>query len=174
MSSSFPPGRPPARIRKSVTKSPSSRSTDASAVHLQPDRSERLRRGGRGGAPASNSFFARGGEADMSALLDLLLAPRCAGCDEPGSWLCVSCRDLCEPVRRGRLHAAASYGGAVARAIHRFKYRGERALARELGALVASCVARDLAAGSSLDAVVPAVLHRERVRERGYDQAALL
>ena len=110
----------------------------------------------------------------MSALLDLLLAPRCAGCDEPGAWFCVSCRDLCEPVRRGRLHAAASYGGAIARAIHRFKYRGERALAQELGALVASCVARDLATGTELDAVVPAVLHRGRARERGYDQAHLL
>lgn len=110
----------------------------------------------------------------MSALLDLLLAPRCAGCDEPGAWFCGACRDLCEPVRRGRLHAAASYGGAIARAIHRFKYRGERALAHELGALVASCVARDLATGTVLDAVVPAVLHRERARERGYDQAGLL
>lgn len=110
----------------------------------------------------------------MSALLDLLLAPRCAGCDEPGAWFCVACRDLCDPVRRGRLHAAASYGGAIARAIHRFKYRGERGLARELGALVASCVARDLATGTVLDAVVPAILHRERARERGYDQARLL
>ena len=110
----------------------------------------------------------------MSVLLDLLLAPRCAGCDEPGSWFCVSCRDLCEPVRRGRLHAAAPYGGAVARAIHRFKYGGERSLAQELGALIASCVARDLAAGTVLDAVVPAVLHHERVRERGYDQSRLL
>src|SRR5205085_463589 len=76
--------------------------------------------------------------------------------------------------RRGRLHAAASYGGAIARAIHRFKYRGERALAQELGSLVASSVARDLATGTVLDAVVPAVLHRARARERGYDQARLL
>jgi len=110
----------------------------------------------------------------MSALLDLVLAPRCAGCDAPGAWLCVACRDLCEPVRRGRVHAAASYGGAIARAIHRFKYRGERGLAAELGALIASCVARDLATGTALDVVVPAVLHRERARERGYDQARLL
>ena len=110
----------------------------------------------------------------MTALLDLLLAPRCAGCDAPGAWLCVACRDLCESVRRGRLHAAASYGAVIARAIHRFKYRGERGLAVELGALVASCVARDLATGTVLDVVVPAVLHQERTRERGYDQARLL
>ena len=110
----------------------------------------------------------------MSALLDVLLAPRCAGCDAPGAWFCVACRDLCDPVRRGRLHAASAYGGPIARAIHRFKYRGERALGNELGALVASCVARDLASGVALDVVVPAVLHRERARERGYDQARLL
>jgi ComF family protein len=107
-------------------------------------------------------------------VLDLLLAPRCAGCDTPGSWLCVVCRDACDPERRGRIHAAGTYGGPLRRAIHRFKYGGERALATELGALVAACVAADLARGITLDVVVPAVSHTERVRERGYDQAALL
>jgi ComF family protein len=60
------------------------------------------------------------------------------------------------------------------RAIHRFKYGGERALAAELGALVAARVASDLARGTALDVVVPVVSHAARVRERGYDQAALL
>src|SRR5438105_6507072 len=110
----------------------------------------------------------------MSAVLEVLLAPRCAGCDSPGAWLCLACREACEPIRRGRLHAATAYGGAIARAIHRFKYRGERALAAELGALVAGCVARDLARGVMLDVVVPAVLHVARARDRGYDQARLL
>ena len=110
----------------------------------------------------------------MSAVLEVLLAPRCAGCDAAGAWLCLACREACDPVRRGRLHAATVYGGAIARAIHRFKYRGERALAAELGALVAGCVARDLARGIALDVVVPAVLHRERAGERGYDQVRLL
>ena len=107
-------------------------------------------------------------------MLDLLLAPRCAGCDAPGSWLCLDCREACEPERRGRIHAAGTYGGPLRRAIHRFKYGGERALATELGALVASCVATDLARGLAIDVVVPAVSHVMRVRERGYDQAALL
>jgi len=107
-------------------------------------------------------------------LLDALLAPRCAGCDAPGAWLCHDCRDLCDPVRRGRLHAAGTFGGPLRRAIHRFKYQGERALANELGALVAGCVARDLARGVALDVVAPAVMHPERARLRGYDQAALL
>lgn len=107
-------------------------------------------------------------------VLDVLLASRCAGCDSPGAWLCVDCRDACEPVIRGRLHASSIYGGAIARAIHRFKYQGERALAVELGALVAARVAADLARGRLLDVVVPAVLHEQRARERGYDQARLL
>jgi len=107
-------------------------------------------------------------------VLDLLLAPRCAGCEAPGAWLCLGCRDACEPERRGRVHAAGTYGGPLRRAIHRFKYGGERALASELGALVAARVAADLARGMALDVVVPAVSHVGRVRERGYDQAALL
>jgi ComF family protein len=113
-------------------------------------------------------------KAAADAALDLLLAPRCAGCGAAGSWLCLACRDLCEPVRQGRVTAAGTYGGALREAIHHFKYGGERALARELGGLVAACVASDLATGTALDVVVPAVLHRERARSRGYDQAWLL
>ena len=112
--------------------------------------------------------------AAADAALDLLLAPRCAGCGAPGSWLCLACRDLCEPVRHGRITAAGTYGGPIREAIHRFKYEGERALAKELGTLVAACVASDLATGLALDVVVPAVLHPERARARGYDQAWLL
>lgn len=107
-------------------------------------------------------------------MIDVLLAPRCAGCDAPGAWLCIECRDACEPIRRGRLTAAGSYGGPLARAIRRFKYDGERALSGELGDLVAACVAADLARGVRLDVVVPAVLHAARAGDRGYDQAQLL
>ena len=108
------------------------------------------------------------------AALDLLLAPRCAGCGAAGTWLCLACRELCEPIRQRRVTAAGTYGGALREAIHRFKYGGERALAKELGALVAACIARDLATGLALDVVVPAVLHPARARRRGYDQAWLL
>lgn len=107
-------------------------------------------------------------------MIDLLLGSRCAGCDASGTWLCVDCRDACEPERRGRVHAAGAYGGALRRAIHRFKYQGERALASDLGALIASRVAHDLARGRVLDVVVPAVSHLLRARERGYDHAMLL
>lgn len=107
-----------------------------------------------------------------------LVPPRCAGCDAPGSWLCVACRDSVEArtVRAGTLpiRAGGAYEGHLRRAIHRCKYRDERALSVELGDLVAALVAEDLALGVPLDAIVPVPLHRSRVRARGYDQTALL
>ena len=108
---------------------------------------------------------------------DVLLAPRCAGCGEPGSWFCVPCRVECEPVaHEGRLaiRAAGAHVGPLRGAVRRLKYGGEPGLAQDLGALVALELARDLARGVTVDAVVPVPLHRSRAAARGYDQAALL
>lgn len=58
--------------------------------------------------------------------------------------------------------------------MHALKYRAEHALCTELGALVARLMARDLATGRVVDAVVPLAMHRTRLRQRGYDQALLL
>ncbi len=114
----------------------------------------------------------------LEAAADALIPPRCAGCDAAGSWLCVDCRASCEPERGGTpglpIVAAGTYEGGLRRAIQRFKYRRERGLAAELGALVAEQVAADLARGVALDAVVPVPLHPQRVRARSYDQTALL
>ncbi|TME92132.1 MAG: ComF family protein [Chloroflexi bacterium] len=110
-------------------------------------------------------------------LADLVLAPRCAGCGDPGSWFCLGCRDLCDAVAlAGALpvRGAGTYAGPLREAIHRLKYGGERGLAAELGALVAREVAADLARGVALDAIIPVVLHPSRAAARGYDQARLL
>lgn len=116
--------------------------------------------------------------AAAAATAAALVPPRCAGCDAPGSWLCEACRYACEPhaFASGALpiRAAGAYEGPLRLAIQRCKYRDERALTAELGDLVAALVAADLATGALLDAVVPAPIHRERLRARGYDQAALL
>lgn len=115
----------------------------------------------------------------VRTLSDLVLPRRCAGCRGPGEWLCLACRDAsdAEPLllARGlRGRAAGTFAGPLREAIHAFKYGGEHALATELGSLVARLVARDLATGLLLDAIVPVPLHRVRLRERGYDQALLL
>jgi len=111
------------------------------------------------------------------AVRDVLLVPRCAGCGEPGAWFCVACRDLCDPVSLSGgvpVRGVGVYAGPLRAAIHRFKYGGERGLAEDLGALLALELARDLAQGVLIDAVVPVPLHRSRAASRGYDQARLL
>lgn len=66
------------------------------------------------------------------------------------------------------------FAGPLREALHAFKYGGGHGLANELGALVAGLVAADLGTGMPLDAIVPVPLHRDRLRERGYDQGLLL
>jgi ComF family protein len=108
---------------------------------------------------------------------DVLLAPRCAGCGAPGTWFCVICRTDCEPIaHEGRIpvRAAGAHAGPLRAAIRRLKYGGEPGLAGDLGAFLALELARDLACGVVVDAIVPVPLHRSRAATRGYDQAALL
>lgn len=98
--------------------------------------------------------------------------PRAAGRFTRAGPLCRSCR-LHTPaftIARG----AASYdpvghGSAFARVLHAFKYGGERNLAAPFAALV---LARLPIPPGALIAPVP--LHPTRLRERRYDQAALL
>ncbi len=113
-----------------------------------------------------------------SDALDVLLAPRCAGCGAAGSWFCVRCRDASDPISRRlgalTLVAAGAHEGPLRDAIHRLKYGDEPGLAGELGALIAGRVAGDLARGVRLDCLVPVLLHPRRARARGYDQARAL
>jgi ComF family protein len=68
--------------------------------------------------------------------------------------------------------AAALYEGGLRDALHAFKFGGRRALAGPLGDLAAEQCVGSLPDG--IDALVPVPLARERERERGYNQAALL
>lgn len=63
------------------------------------------------------------------------------------------------------------FEGPVREAVHRLKYRGQRALAEPLGGLMADWWERR---GAEVDLIVPVPLHPKRLRERGYNQAALL
>jgi len=70
-----------------------------------------------------------------------------------------------------QLEWCAPYSGIARRAVHDLKYRGERRLAEPLGGAIAR---RWAVAGAGGDVLVPVPADRSRVRERGYDQAALL
>ena len=120
--------------------------------------------------------------------LDLALPASCAGCGQEGAALCHECRpaldvrlmaepgvpiglpaDLRAPLLQ--LEWCAPFTGVTRRALHALKYDGERRLAPPLGAAVARRWAK---AGAAGDALVPVPASPDRVRERGYDQAALI
>jgi ComF family protein len=121
-------------------------------------------------------------------LVDLALPPACAGCGREGAAICRGCGRSLE-ARLGRpagtllglpsdlpapllqLEWCAPFRGPVRAAIHQLKYAGERRLAAPLGAAVAR---RWAEVGAGGDLLVPVPVHRDRARERGYDQAALI
>jgi ComF family protein len=67
--------------------------------------------------------------------------------------------------------AAARYEGPLREAVRRFKFGRRAALARPLAALMAEQCAAAVPSGA---VIVPVPLARERERERGFNQAALL
>ncbi len=126
--------------------------------------------------------------AHMRALFDLLVPPRCPGCDREGEIICAGClgplqRRLDEPpgsplglavalpLSLVQLEWCAAFSGPTRAALHALKYDGERRLAEPLGALLARRWAR---VGAGGDLFVPVPIHAERRRERGFDQAELL
>jgi ComF family protein len=132
-----------------------------------------------------------------TSLVDLLFPLRCLGCDREGSLLCPSCADalprirqpicqrcgvsvqagmlcpacLSQPMSIDGIRSVLLYGGIARQAIHELKYRQLKAVAVPLGKLLADFLRTyPLPA----DVLVPVPLHPKRLRERGYNQAALL
>ncbi len=119
----------------------------------------------------------------LSSLWDWLFPPHCVACDARGAWLCAACLDQIKqssaPVQRRQdeiaplkgVRSVASLEGPLRKAVHEFKYEGVRALASSLGEVlhwrwdVESCPA---------EVIVPVPLHPSRLRQRGYNQSALL
>ncbi len=67
--------------------------------------------------------------------------------------------------------ATAEFGGAVQKAIHALKYKGQRSYAEPLGQRLAAELAR---AAWQPTLIVAIPLHESRLRTRGYNQSALL
>jgi len=132
-----------------------------------------------------------GGTLAAMALVDLLLPPACAGCGRYGAELCGSCHASFSPASQPRDRflaadpgvvvgdelelalAAFAYEGALRRALSRLKYGGAARLASPL-ALIALPVLRRVLALTGPAHLVPVPVHDERLRQRGYNQAALL
>src|SRR4029079_14946654 len=124
-------------------------------------------------------------------LLELLLPPACAGCGRYGTVLCGVCvASLRAPgLSSDRFFgpdggvvvgdalevavAAFAYGGSLRRALAGLKYGSAARVARPLADRAAGKM-QLLAALAPGAVLVPVPVHQERLRERGYNQAALL
>lgn len=87
------------------------------------------------------------------------------------SHLCFTCRKQEWPFDLAR--AAGPYEGVLKETLHRFKYLGRRGLASSLAGLMAETACTEPLFTSS-DLVVPVPLSDEKMRLRGFNQAALL
>lgn len=119
-------------------------------------------------------------------VLDLFYPPRCVFCGrllkEGEEDACKECRSVL-PVTEGlesekrngqfdRCVAPFFYTGLVRESFHRYKFQGYSGYASAYGRWMSQCVEDEL--GEPFDVVTWAPLSRERLRERGYDQARLL
>lgn len=94
--------------------------------------------------------------------------PRCRNCSRPlagGQGLCVECAQV-PPF--GRVWALGLHRGPLREAIHHLKFGGRRRLGLALGLRLAAEIP------PVHDLIVPIPLHPSRLRERGYNQAALI
>lgn len=136
--------------------------------------------------------------------LDLIYPPRCLVCERPArpdlcetcaaqflpipEPICGMCGRPCEgdgPCRfcaaspGGGWHfetarAAAVYQGPLREAIHRFKYGPAESLGEPLGAFLANRCVVDGLLTAAVDLAVPVPAQAAHLRERGFNQAALL
>jgi ComF family protein len=133
----------------------------------------------------------------QKVVIDFFYPRYCVGCGKLGSFLCMDCTKTlprissptcqkCGKPETTGTYCAACWGtqltidsirspfrfeGAIRKAIHAFKYSNLRAICTDLSNLM-----HDYFQDSDLccDVVVPVPLHLRRLRNRGYNQSALL
>jgi ComF family protein len=121
-------------------------------------------------------------------LLDAAFPAVCPGCGREGPPMCARCSPALEaradvpggtpiglpsepPSPLLQLEWCAPFVGTVRRALHELKYANERRLAQPLGTAIAR---RWRSAGVGAEIICHVPVHRDRERQRGYDQADLL
>lgn len=130
-------------------------------------------------------------------ILNLLFPHHCIGCSKERTLLCSACREglprlqppychlcgqptrqrgLClrcqrAPLKIDGIRSPFVFQGTIRNAIHSLKYRKLRALAVPLSELLWEHLMTET---TTYDILVPVPLHPARVRERGYNQSALL
>jgi len=96
------------------------------------------------------------------------LCPKC-GKPQPGGILCQDCIDRRHSI--DGIRSPLKFEGLAREAVHQFKYRNLRSLAGQLATILHEFL---LANPVPFDCIIPVPLHAKRLRERGYNQSALL
>src|SRR5262249_9024812 len=114
-----------------------------------------------------------------TALTELVLPRRCAGCGRPGELLCAGCRPSGPPLRLPGFDvlvlAAGRYEHRLRSAVLAYKERGRRELARPLAQLLALAPLLSLRGPRAGPVVlVPVPSARAAVRKRGGDHVLRL
>lgn len=94
--------------------------------------------------------------------------------DNPTEITCADCEmaarvETKAPEGGCRIYAACDYSEAVRHAVFRYKYEGKRVLARPMAGLIFGRFGK-----IDADFLLPVPLHSKRIKERGFNQAALL
>jgi ComF family protein len=127
-------------------------------------------------------------------LLDVFFPRYCLGCGREGDYLCQKCRlglpfqapPYCPSCGKSlghhpdcdelapellELRSVFRFEGVIKKAVHQLKYNNLRDIAPTLGGFMAGSLTSNSLAG---DVLVPVPIHKSRLRERGYNQSALL
>ena len=115
------------------------------------------------------------------ATIELVREPKCPHCGKPHSrragfepvesFVCSEC--FAQKLWVERTHAAGLHVDVLRDAIHLLKYKGKRLAAQPLGRLLIEHVFVEIEI-SSYGVIVPVPLHRNRLKERGYNQSELI
>ncbi len=103
--------------------------------------------------------------------LPRIFLPVCPKCGRPqaSGVLCPSCVRWNSSI--DGIRAPFRFGGTIREAVHQFKYKNLRILAKPLAELMSEYLENH---PFPVDVVVPVPLHPKRLRERGYNQSELL
>src|SRR5579859_7483831 len=117
----------------------------------------------------------------VDTALDWLFPPNCVHCQRKGTSWCLACQQVVEvaplpssdemPSALTGRRATALFDDSIQSAIHALKYKQNRRLA---GALAARLAETFNTTGWTPTLLTAIPLHAERLRERGYNQSALL
>ncbi len=109
-------------------------------------------------------------------VLEMIFPPKCAICGSIApDVLCKTCVAKIQPfsgshIMNGlNMSVASSYEGVMKKAIKKFKFMKKKQLAKPLGAYFWGSIQM-----LSFDVIIPVPLHRNRMRERGFNQCELL